>query len=88
MLLDVRVVEDETCLFAVSLVCLSCVEVNKRDLVGEIGVRALVIVVVVVDPAVFGAGLGLAVNVVGFEIGALFLIFVKISFLFSKAKKK
>lgn len=72
MLLVVRVVEDETCLFAVSLVCLSCVEANKRDLVGEIGVRALVIVVVVV-PAVFGAGLGLAVNVAGFEIGALFL---------------
>lgn len=70
MLLVVRVVDDETFLFAVSLVCLSCVEVNKRDLVGEIGVRALVIVVVV--PAVFGAGLGLAVNVVGFEIGALF----------------
>lgn len=75
MLLAVRVVEDETCLFAVSLVCLSCVEVNKRDLVGEIGARALAIVVVVV-PAVFGAGLGLAVNVVGFEIGALFIKFL------------
>lgn len=86
MLLAVRVVEDETCLFAVSLVCLSCVEVNKRDLVGEIGARALVIVVVV--PAVFGAGLGLAVNVVGFEIGALFIKFLwKLVVFFSKAKK-
>lgn len=85
MLLAVRVVEDETCLFAVSLVCLSCVEVNKRDLVGEIGARALVIVVV---PVVFGAGLGLAVNVVGFEIGALFIKFLwKLVVFFSKAKK-